>query len=98
MALSPAKVTIQILNGSRTDILVKRGTRISEILDHEDFKVSAGYRSRLVSEAGEFLEPEMKVWKKQVGAPQTKNVWLARKDGMRTLLYDWKAGFRVQGI
>ena len=74
MALSPAKVTIQIPSGSCTDILVKRGTRISEILDHEDFKVPACYRTRLVSETGELLEPEMKVWKKQVGAPQTKNV------------------------
>ena len=88
MSLSPTRVTIQIPNGSCTEIPVRRGTKISEIMGHEVFNVSAGYRTRLVSETGKIREPEMKVWKTQVGFPQ--KYCLVSKEGWNetaTLLF-----------
>ena len=68
MAMAPVQVCILCPNGSCTEVLVKPGTTVSEIISDEalNFKLSKGYGSRLVSETAEVLEPESKVWDPQV--------------------------------
>ena len=68
MANAPVEVSIQCPNGSCTEIHVEPGTSVSQILDHDFFRLPAGYSARLVTETAEVLETDRRVWEPQARA------------------------------
>ena len=65
MATAPIEVSIQVADGTSTQVHVDPGSTAAVILDLLALKLPPGYCACLVTEAAEALKPHSQIWESQ---------------------------------